>query len=221
MTSKRRYDDSCGLAQGLNVVGDRWALHVVRELLLEPRRFADLRADLPGISSNVLTQRLTDLEEAGVVRRRRLPPPAASWVYELTGWGAELEPVILQLGAWAARSSDFDTESPLSCTSVVLSMRTMFRLEAAEGVVLRIGFRLAERNVLARIETEQLDVVVVESLAAAAAAVVTTTPEVLAKLLFDRLDLDAALGEGLVSLEGDRAGFERYLACFRLSGAAS
>src|SRR5918997_5673996 len=104
MATMRTYCDGCAAAHALDLVGERWALLVVRELLLGPKRFTDLRAGLPSASPNVLAQRLRELEEAGVVRRRKLPPPAASRVYELTDWGMELEPVIIGLGRWGARS---------------------------------------------------------------------------------------------------------------------
>src|SRR6188472_3223888 len=103
-TTKRTYGDRCGVARALDMVGERWALLVVRELMLGPKRFTDLRAGLPHASPNVLSQRLRELEDAGVLRRRRLPPPAASQVYELTEWGLELEPVPQSLGRWAARA---------------------------------------------------------------------------------------------------------------------
>jgi DNA-binding HxlR family transcriptional regulator len=102
VTSLRTYGDPCGIARALDVVGERWALLVVRELLLGPKRFTDLRTGLPGASQNVLAQRLRELEQARVVRRRRLPPPARIWVYELTEWGLELEPVVLALGRWGS-----------------------------------------------------------------------------------------------------------------------
>src|ERR671921_2798404 len=104
MTTPRSYNDACAAAHALDLVGERWALLVVRELVLGPKRFTDLRAGLPHVSPNVLAQRLRELEAAGVVRRRKLPPPAASRVYELTPWGEELEPVIIRLGRWGARS---------------------------------------------------------------------------------------------------------------------
>src|SRR5713226_8540526 len=104
MSTKRRYEDGCAAAHGLDLVGDRWAMLVVRELLLGPKRFTDLRAGLAGISPNVLTQRLEELERAAIVQRRKLARPAAAWVYELTEWGLQLEPVITALGRWAARS---------------------------------------------------------------------------------------------------------------------
>src|SRR5829696_7888968 len=98
MAAMRAYCDGCATAHALDLIGERWALLVVRELLLGPKRFTDLRAGLPGVSPNVLAQRLRELESAGVVHRRKLPPPAASRVYELTEWGEELEPVIVRLG---------------------------------------------------------------------------------------------------------------------------
>ena len=97
---KRRYDDACGTAHGMDLVGERWALLVARELLLGPKRFNELRADLPGLSANVLTQRLEGLEASGVLRRHKLPPPASVQVYELTDWGYGLAPVITELGRW-------------------------------------------------------------------------------------------------------------------------
>src|SRR3954453_5510820 len=104
MSSRRKYDQGCGSARALELVGDRWALLVVRELLLGPKRFTDLRDGLPGIGPNVLSQRLKELEEIGVLRREQLPPPAASTVYELTEWGHELEEILVRLGRWGARS---------------------------------------------------------------------------------------------------------------------
>src|SRR4051795_6863651 len=100
--SRRSYEDACAAAHALDLVGERWALLVMRELMLGPKRFSDLRANLPGISANVLTQRLEGLESAGVLVRRRLPPPAGSQVYELTDWGYESAPIFQALGRWAA-----------------------------------------------------------------------------------------------------------------------
>src|SRR4051794_33882868 len=104
-TTPRTYGDRCGIARALDAVGERWALLVVRELLLGPKRFTDLRAGLPGASPNVLAQRLRQLGGAGIVGRQTLPPPAAAQVYGLTGRGAALEPVILALGRWGAEAA--------------------------------------------------------------------------------------------------------------------
>src|SRR5262249_43050428 len=103
MPTSRSYGDACAIARALDVVGERWALLVVRELLLAPQRSSDLRRALPKASSNLVTDRLRELEEHGVIRRRKLAPPAGSWVYELTGWGRELETIVLALGGWGVR----------------------------------------------------------------------------------------------------------------------
>src|ERR1700755_1287426 len=126
MVGRRKYDDGCAVAQALDVVGERWALLVVRDLLLGPKRFTDLLAGLPGASSDVVTQRLRDLAEAGVVRRRRLPPPASAWVYELTSWGNQLEPIVLGLAGWAHSSPRMRYDLPLSADSLVLSLKMLF-----------------------------------------------------------------------------------------------
>ena len=123
---RRRYDDACGTAHALDLIGERWALLVMRELMLGPKRFSDIRADLPGISANVLTQRLEGLEGAGLLVRRKLPPPTSAQVYELSQWGYEAEPIVKSLGRWAARSPAHDPTLPLSATSLMLSFRTMF-----------------------------------------------------------------------------------------------
>src|SRR4051812_22829584 len=139
---KRRYEDACAAAHALDLVGERWTLLVMRELMLGPKRFSDLRADLPGISANVLTQRLEQLEAAGVLTRRKLPPPASSHVYELTAWGYESEPIFQTLGRWATRSPLHDPSLPLSAVSLFLSFRTMLDPARARGLKARIGFRI-------------------------------------------------------------------------------
>lgn len=151
ITKPRRYEDACGTAHALDLVGERWALLVMRELMLGARRFGDLRASLPGISANVLTQRLEGLEAVGVLRRRRLPPPASVQVYELTDWGREAEPIIKGLGAWAARSPVHDPSLPLSAVSLMLSFRTMFKPERARGLRLTLAFRFGEEAFVVRV----------------------------------------------------------------------
>lgn len=123
---KRSYGDGCAIAHGLDLVGDRWALLIVRDLLLGPKRFTDLEAGLPGAGPNMLAQRLRDLEQAGAVRRATLPPPAASKVYELTEWGLELEPVVTGLGRWAAVAPE-PPAGPVGADSWMLTLRTYFR----------------------------------------------------------------------------------------------
>jgi DNA-binding HxlR family transcriptional regulator len=114
MGSRRTYGDRCGIARALDVVGERWALLVVRELLLGPKRFTDLRAGLPGLSPDVLSQRLRELEQAGLVRRRKLAPPAGSRVYELTERGLAIEPILLELGRWGSQIPLPEGDAPFS-----------------------------------------------------------------------------------------------------------
>src|ERR687891_181900 len=119
---KRRYDDACGLAHALELLGERWAMLVLRELAYGPRRFSELKADLQGISANVLTQRLSELEARGLVRKLKLPPPASVQVYQATEWGLEAIPVIASLGRWAARSPLHNPALRMSHVSVVMSL---------------------------------------------------------------------------------------------------
>lgn len=135
---KRRYDDACAAAHGMDLIGERWSMPLIRELLLGPRRFSDLKTTLNGISANVLTQRLEGLEAAGVLVRRKLPPPASVQVYELTPWGYEAAPIFQALGRWAARSPYHDPMRPFSPVSLMLSLRTMLSPQAAGNFKARI-----------------------------------------------------------------------------------
>ena len=131
---------------------------VLRELAYGPRRFSDLRSDLAGLSANVLTQRLTELEARGLVRRSKLPPPASVQVYEATEWGLEVIPVIASLGRWAARSPLHDPSLRMSHVSLLMSLQTLLSSERAEGLDARIGFRLGDASYVATIRDGKLDV---------------------------------------------------------------
>ena len=186
----------------------------MRELMLGPKRFSDLRADLPAISANVLTQRLEGLEAAGVLVRRKLPPPASAQVYELTPWGYESEPIFQALGRWAARSPQHDPTLPLSAVSLFLSFRTMLDAERARGLAARIGFRIGAETFLARLARgridiergplENVDVVFAGAAPAVAAAVYGGQP------------LTALERAGMLAVEGDRALAERFVTLFPL-----
>jgi DNA-binding HxlR family transcriptional regulator/putative sterol carrier protein len=158
VVGRRKYEDACAVAHGLELVGERWALLVVRELLLGPKRFTDLLSGLPGASPDVLTQRLRELTGAGVVHRRRLPPPAASWVYELTNWGAELEPIVLRLARWSSRSPGMRYDAPIGVDSVVLSLKALFDAPAAEGFSATLGLRLGDQAFRLVIDDGRLEV---------------------------------------------------------------
>lgn len=133
MATKRTYGDGCGIARALDLVGERWALIVVRELLLGPKRFTDLQAGMSGASPNVLALRLRELEAGGVVRRRKLGPPAGSRVYELTDWGRELEPALMLLGQWGLGSAA-PSGPYASADSVMLWQRSRFDPVAGAGL---------------------------------------------------------------------------------------
>ncbi|GAA2755421.1 winged helix-turn-helix transcriptional regulator [Actinopolymorpha rutila] len=126
MPTQRGYRQACGVARGLDIVGERWALLVVRELLLGPKRFTDLQAALPTASPNALSDRLRELANAGVLRRQQLPRPGNAWVYELTAWGRGLEPIVIALGTWALAAPPTTEQLFVSADSAMLSIRTYF-----------------------------------------------------------------------------------------------
>src|SRR4051812_47296483 len=146
---RRIYDDACGMAHAMELLGERWAMLVLRELAYGPRRFSELKTDLHGISANVLTQRLTELEARKLVRKTRLPPPASVQVYEATAWGLEAVPHIALLGKWAARSPLHDPTLPMGHVSVIMSLQTLLSPALAEGLRARIGFRFGEASYVA------------------------------------------------------------------------
>jgi DNA-binding HxlR family transcriptional regulator len=155
---KRRYDDACGLAHALDLLGERWAMLVLRELAYAPRRFSELKADLQGISANVLTQRLTELEARGLVRKTRLPPPASVQVYEATEWGLEAVPVIASLGKWAARSPLHDPTLRMSHVSLIMSMQTLFSPAEAVDFNAKVGFRLGDASYVVTVADGRINV---------------------------------------------------------------
>ena len=211
---KRVYDDACGAAHALELVGDRWALLVIRELLLGPKRFSDLRAGLPGISANVLTQRLEDLEAKAIVVRRKLPPPASAWVYELTPWGLEAEEIVKVIGRWAARSPSHDPSLPISVSSTVMSMRTMFASERAKDLSGKIGFRLGEEEFIASLAKGKLTIG--RGFAEEGDVVVTGDQQSLAGVIYGGVPLSKLEKTGALKIEGDRTLFERYIRLFPL-----
>ena len=142
----------------MELLGERWAMLVLRELAYGPRRFSELKADLAGISANVLAQRLTELEARGLVRKSKLPPPASIQVYEATEWGLEVVPLIASLGRWAARSPWHNPTLRMSHVSVVMSLQTLISPERAEGLRARIGFRFGDISYVAKIHDGRLDV---------------------------------------------------------------
>lgn len=210
---KRWYDDACGTALALEFVGERWALLVIRELMLGPRRFSDLRADLPGVSANVLTQRLEGLERSGIVRRRKLPPPASVQVYELTPWGLEAEPIFQAMGRWALRSPRHDPMLPLSPVAAMLSLRTMLRPDRAP-VSMTLAFRMDDNDFVGRLTSEGLEIARGE--ADDADVMFDTDPTTFVTLVYGKRPLEPAIAEGRLRLEGDPGLAARFIDCFAL-----
>ncbi len=211
---RRTYDDGCAAAHALDLVGERWALLVVRELLLGPKRFTDLKAGLPGASPNVISQRLRDLEGVGIARRRKLPPPAASRVYELTPWGEELEPVIVRLGRWGARSPSKPRDAALGVDSLVLSLRTMFDPRAAEGLRASYELGFGEDRFCAVVDDGRFEIS--RGSADGPDAIVESDSNTLAALIYAGRPLAEALESGDLKIEGDLVAFERFLGLFPL-----
>jgi DNA-binding HxlR family transcriptional regulator len=212
--SKRHYEDACAAAHALDLVGERWALLVMRELMLGPKRFSDLRESLPGISANVLTQRLEGLESAGVLVRRRLPPPAATQVYELTEWGYESEPIFQALGRWAARSPSHNPALPFSAASFFLSLRTMLDPDRAKGIDARIGFRLGEETFLAHLAGGGIEIA--RGALDEADLILAGTPPALAGAIYGGQPLEAMEQAGALQVEGDRALAQQFVRLFPL-----
>ncbi|MEJ7926084.1 winged helix-turn-helix transcriptional regulator [Sphingobium sp. AN641] len=209
---KRAYQDGCATAHALDIVGDRWAMPIMRELLLGPKRFTDLRAALPGISANVLTQRLDELEATAILARRRLPPPAASQIYELTAWGRESEILFQVLGRWAARSPTMAPGMPMSVSSLILSMRTMIDRPALGDLRATLGFRFGEE--MFRAEIAQGDFVIDRAPVDGADVIFAGDQNGLAAVIYGGASFEAVADR--LEVKGDRALADRFVTLFPL-----
>jgi DNA-binding HxlR family transcriptional regulator len=212
MTGRRTYGDRCGIARALDLVGERWALLVVRELLLGPKRFTDLRAGLPHLSPDVLSQRLRELEQSGVLRRRKLPPPAGARVYELTEWGRELEPLVLQLGRWGSRAPFPDGDARMGTDSVVLALKTLFDPAAADGLDATFELRFGEERFAVRVAEGALQAT--RGAADRPDVAIATDPGTLAAVLWHDHPLAEAEREGAITVAGSRRALRRFVRLF-------
>jgi len=210
----RWYDDACGTALALELVGERWSLLIVRELMFGGRRFGEIKANLVGISANVLTQRLEWLEASHILVRRKLPPPASVQVYELTPWGYESERAIQELGRWAVRSPDHDVTLPLSPASLMMSFRTMFSAERTAGLTATVGFRFGIEGFTARIGGGEIPIRRADP--AGSDLVWDTDPMTLASVVYGGRPIADAEIEGTLTVTGDRALAERFTTLFPL-----
>jgi DNA-binding HxlR family transcriptional regulator len=211
----RWYGDACGTAFAMELIGERWSLLIVRELMLGGRRFSDIRASLPGISAKTLTERLAALDDAGVLVRRQLPPPGKAQVYELTSWGYAAEPLILELGRWAAQSSAHDPTLPLSPVSLMMSMRTMVDKRNVGSVKGRIGFVIGDESFVSEPDHGRLPIRR-DEVAGADAVFRAPVASVMAGGLYADVPWDALERDAGLVIEGNRPLALRYAGLFSL-----
>lgn len=209
MPAARHYDDPCGVARALDVVGDRWALLVVRELVFGPKRFVQLRGGLHGVSPNVLSQRLRDLEEAGVVRRDVLDPPASVAIYELTSRGRALEPILLELGRWGSRQP-VTTSGELSVSALLLALKTVFDPAAAADAT--FGLRIDGDWFRVTVAGASIDII--RGRTEQAAVTFDTDVATLRSVAFGRETVRRAERDGRLTVTGDRRVAERFAGMF-------
>ncbi len=219
MAISRTYGDSCGVAHALELVGERWAMLVVRELMLSAKRFGDIKDGLPGISANVLSHRLDELERAGLVTRRKLPKPAAVWVYDLTPWARDLEPIMQTFGRWAARDPQHRKDLHFGTTSLVLSLRTNFDPSLAGGVHLVVALRPNDETYVARVARKKLTIEAGDP--TEADATITGDPRVFAAVTYGGRPLADAIDAGELVVTGNVASADLFLHLYTLPPTAS
>jgi DNA-binding HxlR family transcriptional regulator len=218
--SRRSYNQYCGLAYALDIIGERWTLLIVRELIPGPRRFTDLMEGLPGISTNLLSERLKSLEQQGVIGRRVLPPPAASTVYELTALGQGLEDALLELGRWGSHfvPASAGEAALLNVGSYALTLKTFFRPEQARGIAETYELRIEDEVLQVRIEAGEIQVQQGEALSADA-VFYTDVPTYLG-LLTGQIWPEEAVSSGLLQIDGDPRALNRFLELCGVPGVA-
>jgi DNA-binding HxlR family transcriptional regulator len=203
MTGLRSYQDPCGIARALDLVGERWALLIVRELVFGPKRFTDLRGGLPGASPNVLSQRLRELEASGVVRRRKL----GAATYELTAWGHELHAILLQLGRWGARSPA-RPQGALSVDALMVALESTFDAGAAAGLRAVYELRLGDERFAIHIDRGAIEIA--RGAPRRPDAVINTAPAILRAVVFGDRTLEGAP----VELSGDKRAAKTFFRLF-------
>ncbi len=211
---KRSYGQYCGFARTLEMVGERWALLIIRDLLVGPKRFSEIQRGLPGIPTNILTARLNELEESGLVRRRARARPAKGVAYELTETGAALEEAVLALGRWGARHlGEPRPEETITEDSIAMALRTTFRPEAAGKAKLSYLLRLGEIKVHADIRN---GAIVVGRGPVAKPDLVIETGPALRALMAGEISTGEALKKRLVRITGDPKLLDRFVRIFRI-----
>jgi DNA-binding HxlR family transcriptional regulator len=214
---KRQYDQYCPVAGALDIVGERWAMLIVRELLLGPKRFVDLENGLPGIGTNTLTTRLDELERADVIEKRRLPAPSAATVYELTAWGRGLEPIVYAIARWGApRLSAASPRHPLRATWLGVALQAFFRRDAVRSLTAVVELVLPTGTLTLQFRRGNLRVT--EGPAEEPALRVTGTEQDFVRLLTGGSGRSVSAKRDL-QIEGDATLVERLIDAFPLNVA--
>lgn len=214
----RSYHQFCPAARALDVVGERWTLLVVRELLFGPKRYTDLQEGLPGIGPNVLAERLRTLEAAAVIAKRRLPPPAASTVYELTELGEALRPVLYDLFDWGMRLTGTPRRDDAIKASYWLPAIEQYARPEGLGADVddRYEFRIGDEMVTVRVSAGRCEAHV--GFADDSDVIVETDHRTFADLGAGRVSTERAIRDGRLRVEGDQAAVERCSILFELAG---
>ena len=217
----RSYNQFCALASALDYVGERWTLLIIRELLIGPRRFKDLLDGMPGISTNLLSERLKSLEQQGVLRQRVLPPPAGSTVYELTAFGQSLETSILELGKWGAGLLPASLEGVAlpSLGSIAVALKAFFHPEAARRAHETYGLHFGEE--ILHVQINEGEIKVWQGEPQNSDAGFFTNMRTFLGLFTGQLQPDEAITRELIRIEGDPVALRRFLSYCYVSGPAN
>ncbi|MCJ2022444.1 helix-turn-helix transcriptional regulator [Methylobacterium sp. E-065] len=218
-TRGRRYDDACGTALALEFIGERWSLLIMRELVFGPRRFGEIRVNLPGISANVLTQRLDSLEAVGIVRHYRLPSPANVQVYDLTTWGHEAAPLMRAMGRWAARSPRHDPSLFMSAASAMMSLQALVERAPAMALPVSVAFHFPGEDFVAAVRDGEIHV----SRGVVAAPDLAFTGDTMAmrRTIYGKAPLARDGAGGTLAFAGDADLARSFIDLFRLPAKAA
>lgn len=212
--TRRTYGQFCGLARALEVVGERWAMLIIRDLLVGPKTIADLYWGLPRIPTEVLCSRLNEFEHMGVIRQSALPRPDGSVVYELTEWGNELEDITLRLALWGTKLlGNPRPEDIVTADSLVMALRTTFRPQAASGV--QVGYELRFDDIVIHATVDDGTITAGEG-PLADADLVMEPGAVLKELMTGALSPADAIAQGSVHLTGDPALLDQFVDLFQI-----